>query len=204
MKKAVVLVSLSFYSFLGFNQSEEIFIEKKTTFGFSLGGFQTMIKSGETLPENFKINNSSGFRLGILMDQKIGKKLSISPKAELGFSNSNVVFSQKPDIMLSEPIYNTHLEFMTHMVWRRSNLKINPYVLIGPSIRVPLIKDNAVRITNNYDAGIDIGIGFDKKFSNFNIMPEIRLSSGFMNILQNDNLPKTRYNSISVILNFRG
>ena len=204
MKKVIIIASLFGLSSPIFCQSEELTKEKKTTFGFNIGGFQTMIKSDESLPDNFKINNSSGFRLGILIDQKIGKKLSISPKAELGFSSSEVSISQEPDINISNSIYNTHLEFMTHMVWRRSDLKINPYILIGPSIRVPLTKENEISITNSYDAGIDIGIGFDKGFSNFNIMPEIRLSTGFMNIIENTTLPKIRYNSISIILNFIG
>ncbi|MDF1672633.1 MAG: outer membrane beta-barrel protein [Vicingaceae bacterium] len=204
MKKVIIIVSLLGLSCSGFCQTEKLTKEKKTTFGFNIGGFQTMIKSDDALPQNFKINNSSGFRLGILLDQKLGRKFSISPKAELGFSSSDVSFSQETDINISKPIYNTHLEFMTHMVWRRSDLKINPYVLIGPSIRVPLTKENEISITNNYDAGIDIGFGFDKAFTHFNIMPEIRFSSGVMNILKDSNFPKVRYNSISLVFNFRG
>ena len=93
---------------------------------------------------------------------------------------------------------------MSHFIWRRTDKKINPYVLIGPSLRVPLIKKDEVSITNTYDAGIDIGIGFDKALSYFNIMPELRLSTGFTNIFKDSALPKTRYTSISLVLNFLG
>lgn len=93
---------------------------------------------------------------------------------------------------------------MTHFIWKRSDLKTNPYILLGPSIRFPLAAEKEIRFTNSFDAGIDIGIGFHKAFSNFNIMPELRLSIGFINIMQNDNSPNLRYTSISLILNFLG
>ncbi|MDB4534081.1 hypothetical protein N9242_04345 [Vicingaceae bacterium] len=202
MKKVAVTLMLSGLTLLGFSQSEAIQKDRKSQFGFSIGGFQTLIGPKDTKDDNIEIKNSSGFRLGILMNHKLGKKLSISPKAELGFSSSSINYIQEPGISVSKPLYNTHLEFMSHFVWSSIDLKPNLYVLAGPSIRIPLIKEDEVSITNNYDAGIDVGIGLNKAFTHFNVMPELRLSAGFMNVFENSTLPKTRYSSISLILNF--
>lgn len=204
MKKVVITIILAGTSLVGVCQSEEILKERKTQFGFNLGGFQTLIGPDESTDNNVKINNSSGFRLGVMMNHKLGKKLSISPKAELGFSRSDINYVEEPGVSVSKPLYNTHLEFMTHFIWSRTDLKTNPYVLIGPSIRVPLIKKDEVSLTNNYDAGIDIGIGINKALPYFNVMPELRLSNGFTNIINDISLPMNRYASISLVLNFLG
>jgi hypothetical protein len=202
MKKIVITIALASVTIFGFSQSEEIQKDKKTQFGFNLGGFQTFFKPEKD--KDLDIKNSPGFRLGIVMNHKIGKSFSISPKAELGFSSSNINFTQKAGNTLSKPIYNTHLEFMSHFIWENTNSKANLYALIGPSIRIPLVKKDEVRITNNYDVGIDIGIGFNKKLPFFNVMPELRFSNGLTNIFESNTLPKTRFTSISLVLNFLG
>ena len=143
------------------------------------------------------------------MNHKLGKNISIAPKAELGFSNSSITHFQIRDtlkskpIYISKPLYNTHLEFMTHFIWSETGL-LNSYVLIGPSIRIPLIKEDEISITNYYDVGIDIGIGFNKKLPYFNVMPELRFSNGLTNIFESNTLPNTKYSSISLVLNFIG
>ena len=85
MKKVVLIVAVTFFSVTAFSQVDESLREKKMTFGFNLGGFQTLINPDQSSSNNIEINNSSGFRLGVLMNYKLGKKFSISPKAELGF-----------------------------------------------------------------------------------------------------------------------
>jgi len=204
MKKVIIVLSLLCHNLYGYCQSEEIVKEKKTLAGFNIGGFHTLVRPAqEPLPDNFKINNGEGFLLGVFLQQKITNRVWFSPKSELSFSNNSISYMQEPGLSVTNSIYSTNLAFMAHIIIS-SNLKLKPFVSLGPSIRVPLTKDDEFNLNSKNDIGFDISFGLNKAFSNFNILPELRLSTGFNNLIESDNLPKVRYNSVSLIINFMG
>ena len=151
------------------------------------------------------ISNGTGFRLGILMNYKLDENFFILPKAELSFNNNEINLSNSNELPIYQKFYKTDIELMTHFILKRNSSKLNPYLLAGPNVRIPIVAkdDKATDLNTSMDVALDVGIGFEKKLPFFNIMPEIRLTTGFSNV-NNSVGPKVYFNNITLVLNFVG
>lgn len=202
MKKVITvfLVSILFVnnSFAQTNQSD--LKVKKTHFGFGFGGNYSLLKSNTNLPSYIKLENSTGFSLGIVGQYELSNRTWLGLKSNLSFNNNQVI-NTLDNSEGSTPIFNTNLEFMAHATFKTTDKKWNHYIFMGPNFKIPLKVDSTNPFKKN-SLGLDLGIGFEKKMPYFNVMPEIRLTSGFTDIGNTTvNFP-VYFNSLSVVFYF--
>ena len=206
MKKVVFVVGLLISSFAVFSQSDSNTIEKRLKYGFNLGMNQSNVLDNRKLPSNASLSNNLGFRLGILADYKISKFLSVSPKAEVSFNNSEVNFTNFDGSQTEYEIMPISLDFMTHFIFKRNNEKLSPYFFFGPNVKIPISEknNNSTPYSTKSDFAIDFGIGVDKPFTHFHFSPELRYSFGLLNINQNPSIQSLYFHNISLVFNFLG
>lgn len=202
MKNAVLLTSMLLWSVIVFSQTESDKDDSKFRFGFNLGANYSNLQSKETLPNNAKISNDVGFSLGLFMDYSITDNFIFSPKSELSFYNSSVVFSNDNS---TYEIFPISLNFMTHFVYKIGNSKVVPYFFAGPNFKIPISKkpESSSEFYTNSDFAIDFGIGLENRTKYFIFAPELKYSFGLLNINQNPTLQTLNFHNISLILNFK-
>ena len=206
MKKVIFVTGLFISSLTVFSQSENSVNEKRMKYGFNLGINHSNLLDNEMLSSNASLSNNLGFRLGILSDYKISKFLSISPKAEMSFNNSEVNFNNLDGSQTEYEIMPISLDLMAHFIFKKNNEKLSPYFFFGPNVKIPVSKknDNTTAYSTNYDFAIDFGIGLDNSFPHFNFSPELRYSFGLLNVNQNPSLQSLNFHNISLVFNFLG
>tara|TARA_B110000967_G_C18646003_1_gene440910 strand:+ start:156 stop:527 length:372 start_codon:yes stop_codon:yes gene_type:complete len=119
MKKVIFVTGLFISSLTVFSQSESSVNEKRMKYGFSLGINHSNLLDNEMLSSNASLSNNLGFRLGILSDYKISKFLSISPKAEMSFNNSEVNFNNIDGSQTEYEIMPISLDLMAHFIFKK-------------------------------------------------------------------------------------
>jgi len=186
-------------------QFKELPANKKIMLGFNIG----LNYSNLLVPNNnsySKVNNGSGFRLGLVMSEEVNKKMSISPKAELSFNNCSVVYSNSTNTESSYRVYPADLDLMIHFTYKLKQGKYEPYILAGPNAKIPMIDYKAITqiYGNNPDFAIDLGFGFEKKLSYFNLTPELRYSIGLLNVNKDPSLGHMYFHNIALVFNFKG
>ena len=95
------------------------------------------------------------------------------------------------------------LEFMAHFKFIRPNQK-GPYIILGPNIQIPITKEidrNGVYSTTR-NIAFDVGVGFNKKFNFLNFAPELRFSTGLVDINEHPQLGESRFHNLILVLNF--
>ena len=198
MKKVVILMLLVASS--SFAQ-EETRKEKFATFGFDLGVNRSNLSFGTAQDGAGTITNGLGYRLGIISNFRLSKKLSLAPKAELSFNASRL--SQNTIDYKVNPV---NLEAMLHMKYKLFKSKFTPYVIIGPNFRVPLSNSTSTQdfIPTKKDIAIDAGIGFDIPLRNIKLSPELRYSFGLINISNSSNVSDINYHNLSIVVGISG
>lgn len=187
MKNGIVFIAVLLWSAIGFSQSEKSDDFKRIKFGFNLGAQYSHLQSKEALPENAKIVNGVGFRLGLLMDYAITKAFIVSPKTEFAFNQSKVEFVNPDKTVNTYKVFPMSLEFMIHFMYKFGDGKLRPYILVGPNFKLPIEK-KATKDTDfntHSDFAIDFGIGLENAFKYYVYAPEIRYSFGLLNVNQN-------------------
>lgn len=197
MKNVVFLTLMLFASLIAYSQTENFNSDFVVRFGFNVGLNYSNLLTKEKLPENSKIYNGAGLRMGIIMDYKISELFLLSPKAELSFNNSSVEIVNSN----STSIFPTSLDFMAHIVYRRGKVKFMPYVYCGPDFKWAV--KNQTNNQPKYDFAIDFGIGIDNQLKYFVFAPELRYSFGLLNVNQNLNFQTLNFHNIALVLNFK-
>ena len=195
--KAIMLLLLS----NGFCQNKDSV--NKVLFGFNLGVNYTNIQIKKVDP-SIQTSNSAGFRIGILMNWKIKKHLSFSPKAELSFNNSKVLLLQNLGNTESYQVYPILMDFALHFTYSFNAKRLAPYILIGPSYKVPLTENKKNQYASKRsDFAMDFGIGVDKKLTYFSLAPELRYSLGLINISEIKLVDQLYFHTLTLVLNFK-
>jgi len=119
LKKVIFVTGLFISSLTVFSQSESSVNEKRMKYGFNLGINHSNLLDNEMLSSNASLSNNLGFRLGILSDYKISKFLSISPKAEMSFNNSEVNFNNIDGSQTEYEIMPISLDLMAHFIFKK-------------------------------------------------------------------------------------
>lgn len=206
MKKAVVVLAILSSAGQMVAQFKEISKNKKTMLGFNIGlNYSNAFISGKSSNDP-KVNNGGGFRLGVIMSEEINKKMFISPKAELSFNNCNIIYSSPASSESKYLVYPVHVDLMIHMCYKFKKGKYEPYVLLGPNSRIPLVenKTTSQAFGNNPDFAIDLGFGLEKAMNYFNAAPEIRYSIGLLNVNKDPSLRRVYFHNITVVFNIKG
>lgn len=206
MKKAAFVAFLLLGSCTVYSQSLSESPEKSARYGFNLGLNFANAFSKNDLPANTSLHNSVGFSLGVLADYKLSKVFSFSPKAELAFFDSHLDRS-KPDGTDTEYVIMPNaIDIKAHLTVKKAGERLTPYLLIGPSVKIPIGNKPKVstEFGNGYDIAIDFGIGLSKTYSRFNLAPELRYSYGLRNVNENPILKSMYFHNISLVVNIMG
>lgn len=176
----------------------------KIKWGFNLG-FNYSILQIKNVDPVVQSSNSVGFRIGILMDWKLTNHLSFFPKSELSFNDSKVILLENQGDKEIYQVYPVILEVASHLTYKLYNNKTAPYILFGPTYKVPLTSDKNVQyVTRRSDIALDFGIGIDKELSYFNIAPELRYSLGLLNLSGINTVGQLHFHTVTLVLNFKG
>ena len=205
MKQVVIAILILFSSIFSYAQSDDSDVEKKVQFGFNLGVNYANLHSKKALPTNMEISNGPGFRLGLLSSIKFNDVISLWTKGELAFNQSKVLFSDLDNSTFYK-VMPISLEFAPHLVFTKKNGNLNPFVFIGPSIKLPVEErvPNTSIFPTGKDFAVDFGIGLNKALPYFNFAPELRYSYGLLNINKHPAIQTLNFHSISLIFNFIG
>jgi hypothetical protein len=171
---------------------------KFATFGFDLGVNRSNLSFSSTQTDGDLITNGLGYRIGVVSNFRVTKKISIAPKAELSFNSSALSSS-------SENLVNpSNLELLGHLKYKFSAGNLSPYIIAGPNFRLPIdgFKDNLIPTKQN--VAIDIGVGLDVPIFKKKISPELRYSYGLGNINRDASVSDLKFHNISLVLIFSG
>ncbi len=174
-------------------------------FGINLGLNYSNAFVVEELPPNAILSNGLGFRLEVMGEYKISKRLYISPTA--GFSFNNVVLYDSANGELDEfLIFPISLDMATHFVIKPSLKKNRAYFYAGPAIKLPVEAEspNSEVMGSTWTPAIDLGIGFDIDLGYFHLAPEIRYSIGLNKVSEQPPASPIYFHNVSIIFNFFG
>lgn len=203
MRKIVVNAMMMFLCANVYCQNQES--KHNIKFGFNLGLNYSNIQVRNADPA-VQYFNSEGFRLGILLDWKLTKHLSFSPKAETSINNPKVLVTSSSNERKFYQVFPTLFEFALHLTYKFSNNNTTPYLLFGPTYK---LQNSFGRKKSDYaawgsDIAIDLGFGLDKKLTFFNIAPEFRYSFGLINLSNIKEVGQLYFHNITLVLNFKG
>ncbi len=176
-------------------------------FGFSFGANYTQLNSKSDLPTNASITNGIGGRLGVNGEYVHSSFFQLRLSSELVFNSSRVNFSNGNNEVVDH--YHTKpvsLDIMGHVKFQNGLGKDDVYVLLGPSVSIPLNKNNLTTSDYSTNMGLnaDIGCGYNINLKNFSVAPEIRFSYGLIDINAHPQLTNLYSNSLIFSLIFKG
>lgn len=176
-------------------------------FGFSFGANYTQLNSKSDLPTNTNVLNGIGARLGVNGEYVHSSFFQLRLSSELVFNSSRVNFSNGNNEVVDH--YHTKpvsIDIMGHVKFQNGLGKDDVYVLLGPSVSIPLNKNNLTTADYPTNIGLnaDVGCGYNINLKNFSVAPEIRFSYGLNDINAHPQLTKLYSNSLIFSLIFKG
>jgi len=213
MKKITLYIIL----FLGISQSIyaqrssmpqnlPFYDNKKMHFGFTLGinslDFKIKYNSDIIFKDSLIVlesQNQKGFNLGIVSNFRLGKYTDFRFIPSLVFGERHLLysFSDNNSIIRTEKkiIESTLLDFPLHLKYKSARYNnFRSYVLIGIKYSMDIasqedIDDQGIviiKLKKNDILG-EIGFGMDFYLEYFKFSPQIKLSTGVLNLLSKDN-----------------
>lgn len=204
MKQIIILFLLTGISFAGYSQTGNS-SEQKLKIGFNFGLNYSNLQSNEDpLPNYAEFSNALGYQLGILLDYSLTDRMSFNPRVEVVFNNGTVLFPNHSEAQRVHEVMPVGLDIMTYVTYQFGNGKMKPYLLFGPDIKLPYLKNvrSSLEFSSSTDIAIDIGIGLDYAMKNRSISPELRYSYG-LSMQSHPNLQSLYLHSISLVLNVK-
>jgi hypothetical protein len=204
MNKALFLILLMIISFSSFSQTETSTNNKRLKFGFNLGINYSNFVEDENLPINSYFSNDLGISFGVIAEYKVSKKLSIAPKSSLSFYGGKINFTDIVGSKSENELIPATIDFRTHFILKQNNEKYHPYLFIGPSVNINISNKDSypTLFPTRSNFGIDFGIGIDRSFTHFSIMPELRYSYGLINISQESSIKSLKFHYVALVFNF--
>ena len=178
---------------------------KKMHFGFTLGinslDFNIQYNPDVIFQDSLYVlhsNNQKGFNLGIVSNFRLGDYTDFRFVPALVFGERHLVysFSDSNNIITTEKkaIESTLLDFPFYLKYKSERYNnFRSYVLVGVkySLDIASQKDitdegNVVLKLNPHDLLGEIGFGMDFYLEFFKFSPQIKVSSGILNLLHKD------------------
>ena len=205
MKKVILSVAIVLWSIFSFAQKDQENNIVKKRYGFNVGANYTFLTVKDGLPDNALIYNAAGYQFGFFMDYHLKKNIFISPKIEASINKGRVDFTKNDSSVSKYEIAPLSLNLVAHLVYKIPMNKISPYILFGPTLKIPIrIKENIpTNFNSKTNLSIDIGVGLDTKAKYFVFAPEVRYSYGLLNINEHPAIKSLYAHQISLILNFK-
>lgn len=180
---------------------------KKLHFGFSLG--INSLDFNEKLLKSFIIDdsinvvqtkNQLGFNLGIVSNLRLGRYTDLRFTPKLVFGERHIDFFLS-GIKTTKIIESTLIDFPLNIKYKSERYNnLRTYIITGLKYSVDIasqkeVNNNNLEIIklNKNDFLAEFGIGFDFYLPYFKFSPQLKLSSGYLNLLSNRNLLFTRY-----------
>ncbi len=157
-----------------------------------------------------ELTNSAGFGLGITSEYKATKRISARASAGLTFNGGYFTYTVTDNdqaLYERDQLYlPVTLDGSIHGILTLKEEGFSPFAILGVTGRMPLnVSDDSTEIpASNGFISADLGIGFHKPFSQFNLRPELRYSyalQGLNHVLLEQ---KTYMHQISLIIGLNG
>lgn len=176
-------------------------IQKKLRYGYNLAPNVSLIQPNVELPPNTTTFNTFNFRVGFRADYAFNKWFSVSPEVNWSFNEGGYRFTDSA--YLDYSLMPMSFDFMTHFIFKKPSENLSPYLLIGPNVRVPVLRESVkLPYTTRSDVALSVGLGIEKRFMFFTFSPELRYTAGLMNISNHPLVPSAKYHNLSLALNF--
>jgi hypothetical protein len=209
MKKTVMVLAVFLLHGSLSAQLNRVMEYKKMMLGFNIGcNYTNVLMPGDHVAQTY---NGAGFRLGLVMSEEINDKNSLSPKAELSFNDSHIIYSSQGKAVSTYEVYPINVDIMFHVNHKLGNSKYKTYLLAGPNIRLPirnkeagLYRINPTSYGNNPDLAIDLGFGCEKLQKYYCFAPEFRYSIGLLNVNRDPALDHVYFHNVTLVFNFKG
>lgn len=182
---------------------EDMVKQRKVGVGFILGADYNNVFI-KTSQENasFDVRDKLGMRFGIFCNVPISRIVAFAPKIELAINNMKFNDNYGFDVRLNPG----HLDLSPHFQFTDYSKKVQPYFLVGPTLRLP-ISDKKIDynklVVKDVDFAIDFGIGIQNEFNHFVFAPELRYSIGMANLYSTQSLQRTQLHTLTLALKFR-
>lgn len=133
-----------------------------------------------------------GFSVGVLLDQRLGKHLSVRLAPTMHFGAKHLVFRHlnrtDPEgriLEVAQDMKNTYIAFPVNLKFSAERFNnYRPYLIGGINPMINLIGKSQDYIQlKRYDAMIEIGLGCDFYLPFFKLIPELKFSYSLMNAL---------------------
>lgn len=174
-------------------------------FGFSLGTTYAMLDIRDA-GQNTRSVNGAGFRMGTLTEWQLDRSWALANRMELSFNPTRVEVMDGSDVADSYKVYPALLDIAVH-VERGWNTKAHRlYVLAGPMLRVPASSRNDAFSSpvDRADVAVDIGIGREKRLSNFRVAWELRYAHGLRDLQAPGRDGDLHFRTLMLSLCFKG
>jgi hypothetical protein len=179
---------------------------RKLRFGFNLGVNYSELqieKSHNNFVGEVSPFSGAGFRSGIVLEQRLTRRVDFYPSAELSFNSAGVkvIKNGSDEIKYS---YRQTMELAPHFKFHLHDKRRSPYILVGPALKMPFTFSSNPAKFNMHTATVsmDLGFGAGRPLKFFDLLPELRYSYGLNNIADMEGVRDARFHSVSLILNF--
>ncbi|MEZ5014459.1 MAG: outer membrane beta-barrel protein [Chitinophagales bacterium] len=133
--------------------------------------------------------NGPGFNLGIISNLRLGKYLDLRFIPSLSFAEKNLNYTYTDNTIGNQNIESIYIDFPFDVKFKSAAYKeMKVYVLGGVKYSYDLASNATARNAQElvkvraHDVSLDYGLGFEFYFPYFIFSPEIKLSSGIVNI----------------------
>ena len=212
MKKSIIyLLLFMIFSNIGNGQRRKIpqnlprYDHKKMHFGFSLGintlDFKIRYNPEFAFKDSLYVlesNNQKGFNLGIVSNFRLGRYTDLRFVPSLVFGERQLIYSFADSNNITDlekkPIESTLLDFPIYIKYKSERYNnFRSYVLFGvkysldiASQRDIVTDDNIVLKLKPNDLTGEIGFGMDFYLEFFKFSPQIKLFTGILNLIVQD------------------
>ena len=173
------------------------------TFGFNLAQFRIRYTDAFALTDTFKTIQpywGPGFNLGLMGNLRLSKYVDLRTVPSLLFAEKRLDFNTpRRDSIQKRTIESIYFTFPLQFKFKSDRIRnFRFYALGGGKMDIDLASNARSRKTNEFlkfkafDAGYELGVGFEFYYPNFIFSPEIKVSQGLVDqIFRDGNLPLT-------------
>ncbi|MBS1645184.1 MAG: PorT family protein [Bacteroidetes bacterium] len=173
------------------------------TFGFNMATYRIRYTEAYALTDTFKTIQphwGPGFTLGLMGNLRLHKYVDLRTVPSLQFAEKRLDFNTPlGDSLQKRTVESIYFTFPVQFKFKSDRIRnFRFYAIGGGKIDYDLASNAKSRKQNEFlkikpfDAGYELGVGFEFYYPNFIFSPEIKLSQGLVDQIYRDkNLPLT-------------
>ena len=212
MRGVVLILAVLAASPMTRAQSDEPLTPKRLQVGISLGIQHGNLASPDPLEDGQFLDNQIGHRVGVLADYRVKHWFHVVQRAEISDNHMHIRRAAVQTILkptaqlLSHQVHSVNLELSTHGVVKAGQGKSQPYLLVGPNLRLPVSKAFAYSSgsSDRVDVALDMGFGWSWSVQGFTLAPGFRYSYGLLQATDLDGASAVRFHNMAVVFSITG